>query len=76
MKIASVFDKLPDHLQTGVVYIWIMLDIIVNITPDVAKGLKEQLKYIANEGIKGCYPGSENVESLAVDVASICEVMK
>ena len=53
-----------------------MLDIIVNITPDVAKGLKELLKQLTDKGTKGCYPGSENVESLAVDVLHICEVLE
>ena len=75
VKVASIFDKIPGHQQTGVVYIWLMLDIIVNITPDVAEGLKEQLKQLGAKGLKGCYPGNENVESLATDVLSICEVL-
>ena len=42
IKIATIFDTLPGHQQAGVVYVWLMLDIIVNITPDVQKGLKDQ----------------------------------
>ena len=76
VKVASTFDKLPGHQQTGVVYVWLMLDILINVTPDVAKGLKEQLKLFGEKGLKGCYPGGENVEAMANDVLSICEVLE
>ena len=49
VNIASIFNKLPGHQHTGVVYIWIMLDIIANVTPDAAKGLKEQLKQLGQK---------------------------
>ena len=44
IKIDKTYSKLDGHQQAGVVYLWLMLDIIVNIIADVAEGLKEQIR--------------------------------
>ena len=56
IKIDKTYSKLEGHQQAGVVYLWLMLDIIVNITPNVAKGLKEQIKLFGEKGLQGMYP--------------------
>ena len=55
MKINHKFSKLLGHRQAGVVYLWMMLDIIINITPDVAAGLKNHIELFGEKGIKGFY---------------------
>ena len=49
-----------------------MLDIIINITPDVADGLKTRIKLFGDKGINGLYPKGENVYRLVLDYGSIC----
>ena len=44
MKINHKFSKLLGHQQDGVVYLWMMLDIIINTTPDVVASLKNRIK--------------------------------
>ena len=44
MKINHKFRKLLVHRQAGVVYLWMMLDIIINIIPDFATCLKTRIK--------------------------------
>ena len=53
-------------------YLWMMLDIIVNITPDVASGLKDRIKLLVSKGLNRFYPKGENVERLVLDYSSIC----
>ena len=53
MKINDKFSKLLVHRQAGIVYLWMMLDIIINITPDVAAGLKNRIKLFVDKGLKG-----------------------
>ena len=71
MKINHKFSKLLGHQQDGVVYLWMMLDIIINITPDVASGLKTRIKLFGDKVLKGLYPKGDNVERLVLDYASI-----
>ena len=62
MHINHKFSKLLVRRQAEVVYLWMMLYIIINITPDVAAGLKTRVKLFGEKGIKGLYPKVENVE--------------
>ena len=50
-----------------------MLHIIINITPDVASGLKDRIKLFATKGLRGLYPKGENVERMVLDYTSICD---
>ena len=60
MKINHKFRKLLVRRQDGIVYLWMMLDIIINITPDVAAGLNTRIKLFGEKGLKGLYPKGEN----------------
>ena len=71
MKINHKFGKLLGYQQAGVVYLWMMLDFIINITPDVAAGLKTCIKLFGEKGLNGLYPKVENVERLVLDYGSI-----
>ena len=51
MKAETSFTKLGGHKQAGIVYLWIMLDIIGNIPPDVASGLKDRIKLFGLKGL-------------------------
>ena len=59
----------------GVVYLWLMLDIIGNITTNVAKGLKEQIKLFGQKGLQEMYPTGESVEHMVLDYTSICNMV-
>ena len=59
----------------GVVYLWLMLDIIGNITTNVAKGLKEQIKLFGQKGLQEMYPTGESVEHMVLDYTSICNTV-
>ena len=72
MKINHKFSKLLGHRQAGVVYLWMMLDIIINITPDVAVGLKTSIKFFGEKGFKGLYLKGDNVEILVMNYGNIC----
>ena len=52
-----------------------MLDITVNITADVAKGLKEHTKLFGQKDLQGMYPTGENVERIVMDYTSICDTL-
>jgi hypothetical protein len=56
VKIETAWEKLDGHQQAGVVYLWLMLDVIVNITDDVAAGLKSRIKAFGQKGLSGMYP--------------------
>ena len=49
-----------------------MLDIIINITPDVAAGLKTCIKLFWEKGLNGLYPKGDNIYRLVLDYGSIC----
>ena len=72
MNINHKFRKLLGHQQAGVVYLWTMLDIIINITPDVAAGLNIRIKLFGENGLKGLYPKGVNFDSLVLNYGSIC----
>ena len=48
-----------------------MLDIIVNITANVAKGLNEHIKLFGQKGLQQMYSTGENVEHIVMDYTSI-----
>ena len=75
IKIDKIYSKLDGHQQVGAVYLWLMLDTIVNITADVAKGLKEHIKLFGQKGLQGMYPAGENVERMVMDYTSICDTL-
>ena len=52
-----------------------MLDTIVNITADVAKGLKEHIKLFGQKELQGMYPAGETVERMVMDLTSICDTL-
>ena len=72
MKINHKFRKFLGHRQARVVYLCMMLDIIINITPDVAAGLKICIKLLGDNGLKGFYPKGVNFDSLVLNYGSIC----
>ena len=72
MKINHKFSKLLGHRQTGVLYLWTILGIIINISPDVAAGLKTRINVFGEKELKGLYPKGENVERLVLYYGSIC----
>ena len=74
IKIDKTYSKLDGHQQAGVVYLWLMVDVIVNIT-GVAKGLKEHIKLFGQKGLQGMYPMGENVERIVMDYTSICDTL-
>ena len=48
-----------------------MLDIVINITHDIAAGLNTRIKLFVEKGLKGLYPKGKNVERLLLDYGSI-----
>ena len=57
VKIASTFDKLPGHQQTGVVYIWLMLDIHIGQHHSRRReGTERATETVCNERIEGLLP--------------------
>ena len=70
-KVERTFDKLEGHQQAGVVYFWLMLDTIINITPDVAAGLRKRIKTFGEKGVAGIYPKGENIERVVLNLSSI-----
>ena len=72
MNINHKFRKLLGHRQAGVVYLWMMLDIIINITPDIAAGLNIHIKLFGENGLKGLYPKGVHFDSLVLNYGSIC----
>ena len=76
MQINHKFRKLLGHRWAGVVYLWMMLDIIINVTPDIAAGLNTHIKLLGDKGIKGLYPKGENVDMLVLDYGSICHILE
>ena len=70
VKVNRRFDKLDGEFQCGVVYIWMMLDTIVNITDDVAAALQKKIKSFADKGLRGVV--GENVETACVEVMAVC----
>ena len=75
MKINHKFRKFLGHRQARVVYLCMMLDIIINITPDVAAGLKTRIKFFGEKSLKGLYPKGENVERLVLDYGRIFHII-
>ena len=53
-------------------YLWTILGIIINISPDVAAGLKTRINVFGEKGLKGLYPKGDNVERLVLYYGSIC----
>ena len=62
IKIDKTYSKLDGHQKVGVVYLWLVLDIIVNITANVAKSLKEYIKLFGQKGLQGMYPAGGNLK--------------
>ena len=52
-----------------------MLDIIVNITVDVVKGLKKHIKSFGQKDLQGMYPAGKNVEWMVMNYQSICDTL-
>ena len=52
-----------------------MVGIIVNITIDVPKGLKEQIKLFGQMGTPRSVPRVENVERIVLDYTNICDTL-
>ena len=75
MKINHKFSKLLGHRQDGVLYLGMILDIVINITPDAATGLNTRIKLLGEKVIKGFYPKGENVERLVLDYGIICHIL-
>ena len=71
-KVEMTFYKLEGHQQAGVVYFWLMLDTIINITPDVAASLRKRIKAFGEKGVAGIYPKGKNIERVVLDLSSIC----
>ena len=72
VKIGRSFNKIPGHEQSGVLYLSMMLDTIINIPPDVAAGLKKKIKNFGEKGLRSMYPRGENVEKCVHELTSIC----
>ena len=53
------------------VYLWLILDVIVNITDNVVAGLKARIKTLGQKGLSGIYPCAENVERMVLDMSYI-----
>ena len=51
VKVGKKFDKLEGQFQGGVVFLWMMLNTIVRITPDLASGLQNKTKLLALKGL-------------------------
>ena len=75
VKIEAAWEKLEGHHQAGVVYLWLMLAVIANITGNVAAGLKSRIKTFGQKGLSGMYPRGENVERMVLDISSIADVL-
>ena len=75
MKVETEWEKLEGHQQAGAVYLWMILDVIVNITPDVAAGLKARIKTFGQKGLRGVYPRGENVERMVLDISSVADAL-
>ena len=73
ININNTYSKLGGHQQAGVVCLWLMLNISVNITTDIVKGLKEHMTLFGQKGLQGMYPTGENVEWMVMDYTSICD---
>ena len=71
-KMNDKFSKLLGHGQAGAVYLWMMLDIIINVTPDVATGLNTRIKLFGDKGLKGFYTKGDN---LVLDYGIICHCL-
>ena len=54
---------------------WLLLDVIVNITANVTKGLKEQIKLFDQRGLLGRYSAGENMERVLLDYTSTCNTL-
>ena len=61
-KVKRTFNRLEGHQQAGAVYFWLILDTIINITPDVAAGLRKQIKTFGEKDVAGIYPKGKNIE--------------
>ena len=70
VKVRCSFNKLEGRHQGGVVFIWMMLNTIVHITDDVAKGIQDKIKEFVQKGLT-TYKG-KNVEAARVELVAIC----
>ena len=59
----------------GAVYVLLILDVIVNITYDMVKGLREHIKLFDQKGLQGMYPMMENVGWMMIDYTNICDTL-
>ena len=75
IKTETARENLEVHQQAGVVYLWLMLDVIVNITDNVTAGLKSRIKAFRQKGLSGMYLRGENVEKMVLDMSSIADAL-
>ena len=52
-----------------------MLDIIVNISNDVAAGLKYRIKTFGQKGLSGMYQHGDNVKRMVLEISSIANTL-
>ena len=55
VRIETAWEKLEGHHQAGVVYLWLILDVIINITDDIAAGLKSRINVFDQKGLSRMY---------------------
>ena len=75
VKIETAWEKLEEYQQANVVYLWLMIDVIINITNDAAVGLKSRIKAFGQKGLAGMYPRGKNVERMMLYMLSIADAL-
>ena len=75
IKFNKANSNLDGHHQTGVIYVWLMLDSIAIITANITESLKEHIKFVGQKGFQGVYHKGENVEWMVMDYTSICNTL-
>ena len=73
VKIETVWEKLEGHQQADVVYLWLVFNVIINITDEVTAGLKSRIKTFGQKGLSEMYLRGENVERMVLDISSITD---
>ena len=65
LQVSYPFEKLHEKYQEGVVYIWLVLEKIVNITNDVVALLDAKTKDFSSKGLLGFV--GEHLETIRVE---------
>ena len=55
VKTETVSETLEGHQHMGMVYVWLMFNVIVNITNNVAAGLKSRINIFGQKNCSGLY---------------------